>query len=110
MKKYICESCNKDFDTPDKINKFFAVIGLLFIYIVLSFLIIPFAIVLSFFIVPFASLLWIIALIHIISIIVKDNKRGKCPNCGSIDFVYIESVKGQVLLKKIKKIKKEIES
>lgn len=41
MKKYICESCNKDFNAPNKINKFFAIIGLLIIYTILSFLIIP---------------------------------------------------------------------
>ena len=47
----------------------------------------------------------IIAIVHILTVIFKDKGRGKCPCCLSEDFVLLDSIKGQNLLKQIKKYK-----
>ncbi len=105
--EYVCESCNKTFGVPEKMNKFLRVCGLLGVYGVLLWLIesIPtndISLLLPRFILDIAFV--IIAIVHILITLFKDNGRGKCPYCGAADFISINSVKGQELMKQIEKL------
>lgn len=105
--EYVCESCNKTFGVPEKTNKFLRVCGLFGIYIVLLLAVesIPtddISLLLPRFILD--VVFFIIAIVHILITLLKDNCRGKCPYCGANDFVPINSVKGQSLMKQIAKL------
>ena len=105
---FICESCNKTFDNPKKTNKFLKTCCLVLVYGLILFVIesIPtndVSNILPRFIMDITFL--IIAIVHILTVIFKDNGRGKCPYCLSEDFVLLDSIKGQNLLKQIKKYK-----
>lgn len=106
---FICESCNKTFDSPKKVNKLVKVCFLLLIYGFILLVIdnIPtddVSNILPRFILEITFL--IIAIVHILTTLFKDVGRGKCPFCMSEDFVLIDSIKGQNLLKQIQKNKK----
>lgn len=103
---YICESCNETFFHPEKRNKFLYICGLLGIYSVILFLVesIPtddISLILPRFIMDVAFA--IICIVHILVVLCKDSGRGKCPYCGSTDFISINSIKGKELLEKIEK-------
>lgn len=107
---FICESCNKTFVKPEKTNKFLKICGLLLIYGLIivgieSISTDDISILLPRFILDMAFI--IIAAVHILMTLFKDNGRGKCPHCGAIDFISIDSIKGQNLLKQVNKIKKQ---
>lgn len=107
--EYVCESCNKTFGKPQKTKKLLKIAALLLIYGVIIYLIesIPtndISLVLPRFILDVTFV--VIAIVHILITIFKDSGRGKCPYCGAVDFISINSVKGQNLIKQIKKIKK----
>ena len=113
--EFICESCNKTFNAPEKINKFLAVCGLLLVYGLLP---VGIGFIMGLIGVPLYIMamlswlswgIWIIGIVHIIITVVKDTGRGKCPHCGATDFISINSVKGQNLLKQIKKIRQNME-
>lgn len=110
--EFICESCNETFGKIAKTNKFLKICGLLLIYGIILYLIesIPtndISNLLPRFILDMAF--FIIAIVHILMTLFKDNGRGKCPHCGATDFISINSVKGQNLLKQIKKIRQNME-
>lgn len=106
---YVCEACNHLFTEPKKTNKILSVFMLIIIYGLLIFLVesiqsndlsvAGFRFILD-------ISLFVAAIIHIIVVCLKENKRGKCPYCLSEDFVLLDSVKGQNLLKQIKKNQK----
>lgn len=103
MDTYICESCNKQFEKPEKINKFLYSIGLLFLYGLIQWLILLSGTFIAWY------LIWLInlfAIFHILSVIFRNSGRGKCPYCSSTDFVCTDSVKGQEIIRQIKKLKK----
>ena len=107
--KFICECCNKIFDNPKKPNKLLKVCCLVLVYGLILLVIesIPtndISNILPRFIMDITFL--IIAIVHILTVIFKDNGRGKCPYCLSEDFVLLDSIKGQNLLKQIKKNQK----
>ena len=106
---YICEACNAVFTKPEKPNKILRALGLMAIYLGLMFIVesIPttdISLLLPRFIMDCA--LAVVGIVHIIFTLVKDNGRGKCPKCGSGDFILSTSIKGQDLLKRINKNKK----
>ena len=106
---YICEACNAVFIKPEKPNKILRALGLMAIYLGLMFIVesIPttdISLLLPRFIIDCA--LAVVGIVHIIFTLVKDNGRGKCPKCGSGDFILSTSIKGQDLLKRINKNKK----
>lgn len=100
MSQYICKSCNEEFNNPEKTNKFLKIIGLFFLYLLLTFIFF-----ISIFLIWAIWPLWLIFIVHIIVVIVKDQGRGKCPNCESEDFISTESIEGQTLVNKIRKQK-----
>lgn len=112
--EYICESCNKTFGVPKKINKFLRVCGLFGFYIVVLLLIenyvpnnyVPIiddiSLLLPRFILDIAF--FVIAIVHILITLLQDNGRGKCPYCGANDFVSMDSVKGHELMQQIEKL------
>jgi len=109
--EYICESCNETFGLPEKTNKFLKICGLLLIYGVILYLIesIPtndISNLLPRFILDMAFI--IIAIVHILMTLFKDSGRGKCPYCGATDFISINSVKGQNLVKQVKELRTKI--
>lgn len=109
--EYICESCNETFGLPEKTNKFLKICGLLLIYGLILYLIesIPtndLSNLLPRFILDMAFI--IIAIVHILITLFKDSGRGKCPYCGATDFISINSVKGQNLIKQVKELRTKI--
>jgi len=105
MDTYICESCNKQFEKPEKKNKFLSFITLICIYgIILYFIesiqVTDLSMAFSRFL--FDWFIAFVAIVHILIMLFKDSGRGKCPYCGSTDFVFTDSVKGKDIIRKIK--------
>lgn len=103
MAEFICESCNKEFDKPEKMNRTLSVIGLVVLYWFLLSVMDTLPGISS----VFATILIGIAgSIHVIYIsLFKEIGRGKCPCCKSKDFVSTDSIKGHEIISKLKKLR-----
>ena len=103
MTRYICRSCNYEFNEPKKYNKLLKVFGLFLLYILLTIIF-----VVSIVLLWAVWLLWLVFIIHVIAVVIKDQGRGKCPECGSDDFISVQSIEGQEMIKKMSQKDKQI--